>query len=421
MREEPLAKVKPFDIPKRAVWEAYQRVKANRGAAGVDDQSIEAFDQDLKNNLFKLWNRLSSGSYFPPPVKRVVIKKRGGGARPLGIPTVSDRIAQGVVKAYLEPTVERHFHKDSYGYRPGKSALEAVGVARQRCWRHDWVLDLDIQAFFDTIPHDLLLRAVRKHTDCKWVLLSIERWLTAPVQLEDGTLEPRQKGTPQGAVISPLLANLFLHYAFDRWMAQHHPEVPFERFADDAVCHCRSELQARRLRADLKRRFAACGLTLHPSKTQIVYCKDNVRRGFCPNQKFDFLGYTFRPRMSMNRWGKTFVNFSPGISNQAAKAIRQTIRKWQLDCRIDKRLDDLARMFNPVIRGWIAYYGRYHKSALYPALRHLDLRLARWAMSKYRRLKQHRRRARLWLREINLRDPALFAHWQWLHRAPAGQ
>ncbi len=253
------------------------------------------------------------------------------------------------------------------------------------------------------------------------MLLYIERWLTAPVQLEDGTLEPREKGTPQGSVVSPLLANLFLHYAFDRWMAQHHPDIPFERFADDAVCHCSSELQARRLQAELKRRFAECGLTLHPSKTQIVYCKDNVRRGHYPIQKFDFLGYTFRPRMSMNRWGKTFVNFSPGISNQAAKAIRQTIRDWRLKCRIDKRLDDLGRMFNPIIRVWITYYGRYHQSALYPALRHLDLCLARWAMSKYRRLKRHRRRARHWLREISLRDPALFAHWRWLHRAPAGQ
>ncbi len=414
-------KAKSFDIPKRLVWEAYQRVKANRGAAGVDDQSIDAFGQDVKNNLFKLWNRLSSGSYFPPPVKRVAIKKRHGGSRPLGIPTVADRIAQGVVKMALEPDLERHFHPDSYGYRPGKSALEAVGVARQRCWRHDWVLDLDIQAFFDTIPHDLLLRAVRKHTDCTWVLLYIERWLTAAVQLEDGTLEPRTKGTPQGSVISPLLANLFLHYAFDRWMAQHHPDIPFERYADDAVCHCRSESQARRLQADLKRRLAACGLTLHPRKTQIVYCRDNVRRGLYPNHQVDFLGYSFRPRRSMNRWGKTFVNFSPGISNQAATAIRQTIRDWQLDCRIDKRIDDLARMFNPIIRGWITYYGRYYKSAVFPALMHLDLWLARWAMSKYRRLRKHRRRARHWIREVRLREPALFAHWPLLYRAPAGR
>ena len=287
-----MGKAKPFDIPKRIVWEAYKRVKANRGAAGVDEQSIEAFDQDVKNNLFKLWNRLSSGSYFPPPVKRVAIKKRHGGSRPLGIPTVSDRIAQGVVKAYLERELERHFHSDSYGYRLGKSALEAVGVARQRCWRYDWVLDLDIRAFFDTIPHDLLLRAVRKHTDCQWVPLYIERWLTASVQLENGALEPRERGAPQGSVISPLLANLFLHYAFDRWMAKHHPDVPFERFADDAVCHCSSEYQARRLQVELERRFAECGLALHSDKTQIVYCKDNARRGPYPNQKFDFLGYT---------------------------------------------------------------------------------------------------------------------------------
>ena len=296
-----MGKAKPFDIPKRVVWEAYQRVRANRGAAGVDDQSIEAFDRDVKNNLFKLWNRLSSGSYVPPPVKRVAIKKRQGGSRPLGIPTVSDRIAQGVVKAYLEPELERHFHPNSYGYRPGKSALEAVGMARQRCWSHDWVLDLDIQAFFDTIPHDLLLRAIRKHTDCTWALLYIQRWLTAPVRLENGALEPRERGTPQGSVISPLLANLFLHYVFDRWMAKHHPEIPFERFADDAVCHCSSERQAQQLQAELAQRFADCGLTLHPGKTQIVYCKDNLRRGSHSNQNFDFLGYTFRPRLAMNR------------------------------------------------------------------------------------------------------------------------
>ena len=416
-----MAKAKPFGIPKRWVWEAYQRVKANRGAAGVDDQSIEAFDRDVTNNLFKLWNRLSSGRYFPPPVRRVEIKKRGGGTRPLGVPTVSDRIAQGVVKAYLEPELEKVFHSNSYGYRPGRSALEAVGVARQRCWRHDWVLDLDIQAFFDTIPHDLLLRAVRKHTDCKWVLLYVERWLKASVQHEDGTLEPREKGTPQGSVISPLLSNLFLHYAFDRWMADRHPNIPFERFADDILCHCSSEAQAQWLRGVLERRFADCGLTLHPSKTKIVYCKDEDRRRHYPNEKFDYLGYTFRPRRSKNRWGKYFVNFSPGVSNTATKAIRQSIRDWQLGCRIDKRIDDLARIFNPVIRGWITYYGRYYKSALYPTLRYLDGRLESWAMSKYRRLRRHRRRARHWIRELALRDPDLMAHWRMLHHASAGR
>ena len=414
-------KAKPFCIPKRWVWEAYKRVKANRGAAGVDEQSVEQFEENLKGNLYKLWNRLSSGSYFPPAVKRVEIAKRDGGKRPLGIPTVSDRIAQAVVKAYLEPELEKHFHADSYGYRPKKSALDAVGVARKRCWRHAWVLDLDIRAYFDTIPHDLLLKAVKKHTDCPWVLLYIERWLKAPVQLEDGTLEPREKGTPQGSVVSPLLANLFLHYAFDRWMAKHHPSIPFERFADDILCHCRSEAQAQWLKRVLEQRFAGCGLELHPHKTKIVYCKDADRRGHYPNEKLDYLGYTFRARRSKNRWGKYFVNFSPGVSDGAAKRMREAIRAWQLGCRVDKRIDDLARMFNPVIRGWITYYGRYYPSALYPTLRYLDGRLARWAMSKYKRLRRHRRRATHRIRAIAHRDRLLFAHWRLLYRAPAGR
>jgi RNA-directed DNA polymerase len=407
-------KVKSWSIPKRWVWEAYERVKANRGAAGVDGQTIEGFEKDLKDNLYKLWNRMSSGSYLPPPVKRVQIGKRDGGKRPLGIPTVSDRIAQAVVKAYLEPELEKHFHPDSYGYRPGKSALEAVGVARQRCWKYAWALDIDIRAFFDSISHELLMRAVRKHTDCAWVLLYIERWLKAPVQIEDGTLEPREKGSPQGSVISPLLANLFLHYTFDRWMTKHHPDIPFERFADDVLCHCDSERQAQELKEQLEQRLAECGLELHPSKTRIVYCKDDDRRGHYPNEKFDYLGYTFRARRSKNRWGKYFVNFSPGVSNAATKAIRQRLRDWQFGCRIDKWIDDLARMFNPVIRGWLNYYGRYYKSALYPTLRYLNRCLARWAMAKYKRLRRHKRQAEHWVRKVSLRDPKLFAHWPML-------
>jgi RNA-directed DNA polymerase len=416
-----LDKAKSWSIPKRWIWDAYKRVKANRGAAGVDDQTIEEFERDLANNLYKLWNRMSSGSYFPPPVKRVHIDKRGGGSRPLGIPTVSDRIAQAVVKGYLEPELEKHFHPDSYGYRPGKSALEAVGVARQRCWRYAWVLDLDIRSYFDSISHELLLRAVRKHTDCAWVLLYIERWLKAPVQLEDGTLEPREKGTPQGSVVSPVLANLFLHYTFDRWMTRHYPGVPFERYADDALCHCTSEEQAKNLRDTLEKRFAECGLQLHPEKTKIVYCKDDDRRGNHPNEKFDFLGYRFQARRSKNRWGNFFINFSPGVSNVATKAIREEIRNWQLRCRVDRWIDDLARMFNPIVRGWITYYGRYYKSALYPALRYLDQKLADWAMAKYKRLRRHRRRAAQWVRKAALRDPKLFAHWPMLHHAATGR
>ena len=413
-------KARSWSIPKLYVWDAYKRVKANRGAAGVDDQTIEEFERELANNLYKLWNRMSSGSYFPPPVKRVNIEKRGGGFRPLGIPTVSDRIAQAVVKGYLEPELEKHFHPDSYGYRHGKSALDAIGVARERCWRYAWVLDLDIKSYFDTISHELLLRAVRKHTDCPWVLLYIERWLKAPVQLEDGTLEPRERGTPQGSVISPLLSNLFLHYTFDRWMARNHPDIPFERFADDALCHCVSESQAKILKDALEKRFAECGLQLHPEKTKIVYCKDDDRRGNSKNESFDFLGYSFRARRSKNRFGKFFVNFSPGVSNAATKAIREEIRRWQLRCRIDKWIDDLARMFNPVIRGWITYYGRYYKSALYPTFRYLDQCLANWAMAKYKRLRRHRQRAGHWVSKTALRDPRLFAHWPLLRRAVTG-
>ena len=414
-------KAKSWSIPKLYVWDAYKRVKANRGAAGVDDQTIEEFERDLANNLYKLWNRMSSGSYFPPPVKRVNIEKRGGGIRPLGIPTVSDRIAQAVVKGYLEPELEKHFHPDSYGYRPRKSALDAVGVARERCWRYAWVLDLDIKSYFDTISHELLLRAVRKHTDCPWVLLYIERWLKAPVQLEDGTLEPRERGTPQGSVISPLLSNLFLHYTFDRWMVRNYPDIRFERFADDALCHCGSEAQAKILKEALEKRFAECGLQLHPEKTKVVYCKDDDRRGNSKNESFDFLGYSFRARRSKNRFGKFFVNFSPAVSNAATKAIREEIRRWQLRCRIDRWIDDLARMFNPVIRGWITYYGRYYKSALYPTFRYLDQCLAYWAMAKYKRLRRHRRRAEHWVSKAASRDPRLFAHWPLLHRALTGR
>jgi RNA-directed DNA polymerase len=404
-------RAKPFEIPKREVWEAYKRVRANQGAAGVDGQSIAEFEVNLADNLYKLWNRMSSGSYFPPPVRRVDIPKDDGGTRRLGIPTVADRIAQMVVKRFLEPLVEPKFHHDSYGYRPGKSAIEAVGVARQRCWRSAWVLDLDIKAFFDSIDNVLLMRAVRKHTDCPWVLMYIERWLTAPMQMADGGLVARERGTPQGGVISPLLANLFLHYGFDVWMQRNHTDVPFERYADDVICHCQSERQARTLRVSLEQRFAECGLTLHPEKTQIVYCKDDDRRGEYPNQKFDFLGYTYRPRLARRRQGRIGVSFSPAVSNKALKAVRREVRTWNLPRRSDKSLDDLARMFNPIIRGWINYYGHYYKSALYPTLRHIDGKLARWAFWKYKSLRGHRRRARHWLDRAARRQTGLFAHW----------
>jgi RNA-directed DNA polymerase len=406
-------RAKPFCIPKRAVWEAYKRVRANHGAAGVDGQTIAEFEEDLKGNLYKLWNRMSSGSYMAPPVRRVEIPKdNGGGVRLLGIPSVADRVAQTVVKDYLEPILDACFHVDSYGYRPMKSAKEALAMARARCWRYDWVLELDILAFFDNLSHELLLRALRRHTDCKWVLLYVERWLKAPVQLADGSLEARATGTPQGGVVSPLLSNLFLHYVFDQWMQKHYPDIPFERYADDGICHCKTLAQAQQLRAALERRFAECHLELHPQKTRVVYCKDDDRRGTYPDHSFDFLGYTFRPRRSKNRWGKFFISFTPAVSNQAAKAMRGTLRSWALHNRSDKSLEDLARMFNPVIQGWINYYASFYKSALYPTLRHVDQVLARWAERKYKKLHGHLRRARHWLARVARNRPRLFAHWK---------
>jgi RNA-directed DNA polymerase len=270
---------KSYEISKHTVMEAYRRVKANAGAAGIDEQSIADFEAKLKDNLYKLWNRMSSGSYFPPPVRAVEIPKKAGGVRTLGVPTVADRVAQTVVAMVLEPEVEPVFHPDSYGYRPGRSALDAVSRCRERCWRHDWVVDLDIRAFFDSIPHDLLLKAVAVHTDQRWVMLYVERWLNAPLQRADGTLIERDRGTPQGSAISPLLANIFLHYAFDRWMEKSFPSAPFERYADDAVVHCRSRTQAVRIRRAITKRLAEVGLELHPDKTRIVYCKDSKPSG----------------------------------------------------------------------------------------------------------------------------------------------
>jgi len=402
---------KPFCIAKRDVWDAYKRVKANHGAAGVDGQSMEQFEEEVEDNLYRLWNRLSSGSYFPPPVRRVDIPKGDGQTRPLGIPTVSDRIAQTVVQRYLEPIVEPLFHNDSYGYRPGRSAHQALSVARQRCWRYNWVLDLDIKSFFETIDWELLLRMVRRYTDCPWVLLYIERWLKTPVCMPDGTLAERSQGTPQGAVISPLLANLFLHEAFDRWMAKQHSDIPFERYADDILCHCVSEAQACALRDALERRLRQWHLELHPQKTTIVYCKDANRRGRYPAQRFDFLGYTFRPRSSKNRLGQLFVSFAPAVSEKAAKAMRQRMHRWRVHHRNDLALEEIARWTQPLLMGWVRYYGRFHASALRRALRTLDEFLVRWAQRKYKRLRTHKARAWQWLWRVHARHPDLFAHW----------
>ena len=411
--EELVAQAKPFDVPKQLVWEAYRRVKAKRGAAGVDGETLTQFDANRRNNLYRIWNRMASGSYFPPPVRLVEIEKDGGGIRPLGIPTVADRIAQAVVKLVLEPRVDPQFHADSFGYRPGKSALAAVRLARQRCWAYDWVIDLDIKGFFDNLPHDLVERAVARHTELAWVRLYVARWLRAPVQGTDGTLTPRTKGTPQGGVISPVLANLFLHYALDRWLERQFPVVPFERYADDAIVHCRSEREAQRVLAAIRERLAACGLELHPTKTRIVYCKDSRRRRQYEATSFDFLGYTFRPRLARNRAGQGSVGFLPAISRKAAKAIRQRIREWRLVARGQDSLTTLARLTDATVRGWINYYGCFYRSACSHVLQHLNEALARWAHRKFKRLRrQSRVAAQHWLRRLAFRDRSVLALWQ---------
>lgn len=418
-----MTKAKPYAISKMTVWNAYQKVRANRGAAGVDGQTLAEFEKDLKGNLYKLWNRMSSGSYFPPPVRLVEIPKGNTGqTRPLGIPTVSDRIAQMVVKMMLEPDVEPHFHEDSYGYRPGKSALDAVGVTRRRCWRSDWVIDLDIKGFFDNLDWDLVMRAVRHHTDVPWILLYVERWLRAPVQHEDGRLEERTKGSPQGSVISPLLSNLFMHYAFDDWLRRHHPSIQFARYADDAVVHVRSLREAEALLEALRDRLAECGLELHPEKTKIVYCKDDDRRGTHEQTSFDFLGYTFRPRRAKNRHGKLFISFLPGVSSKAAKSIRATIRSWRLGAiRNNQSLEEIAKFVNPFVRGWVNYYGRFYKSALTPVLRSLERSLVYWVRRKFKPLRNHQRKAVHWLGRVAQREPDLFSLWSHGIRPATGQ
>jgi RNA-directed DNA polymerase len=326
-----------------------------------------------------------------------------------------------VVKRNLESVLEPLFHPDSYGYRPGKSALDAVGVARKRCWRYDWVLDLDIRGFFDNIDHALLMKAVHKHTSCKWVLLYIQRWLVAPVQLPDGSLEDRDKGTPQGSVISPLLANLFLNYALDKWMERKFPSIPFERYADDMICHCRSKAQANYLLGQIKNRLAECKLELNLEKTRIVYCKHGRRKGNHPDVKFDFLGFSFQPRSAKSSKGEVFLNFSPAMSQRAAKAMRDEIRSWRIKLRSDRSIEDLSRMFNLKIRGWANYYGRFDRKVFYSHLRHFNLMLVKWAMRKYKRFKSRQRRAGRWINRIRKESPHLFAHWQMAARAKAGQ
>jgi RNA-directed DNA polymerase len=409
---EPMLQGKSYHIPKRLVWDAWLKVKKNGGAAGVDGVTIEQFEERLKDNFYRLWNRMSSGSYFPGPVRAVEIPKKGG-TRVLGIPNVVDRVAQTVAVLALEPAVERVFHEDSYGYRPGRSPLDAVAVCRKRCWEKDWVVDLDVKAFFDTVSWDLVLKAVARHTDQKWILLYVERWLKAPMQMPEGTLTERIQGTPQGGPISPLLANLFLHYGFDLWIAREFPSVQFERFADDAVIHCVTERQAWEVREAIGRRFAEVGLRLHPEKTKIVYCKDSRRRRNYPVVSFTFCGYAFRPRKAFNKAeGRAFTRFLPAVDPGKLASMSRKVASWKVHRRTTLTLNDLAREVNPVLRGWFAYFTVFYPSMVIPLCWRVDRHLIHWAKRKYKRLKRSAKHAREWLCGVRKRVPRLFAHWE---------
>jgi len=414
--DSPKPKEKSFNIPKGLVWDAYQVVKRNKGAPGVDGATIEEFEKDLKNNLYRIWNRLSSGTYFPPPVRAVWIPKpHGNGRRMLGIPTVADRVAQTAAAIALGVRVEKVFHEDSYGYRSGRSPLDAVEVCRKRCWEEDWILELDIQNFFGRCPHDLIVKAAEAHCDYdrRWIVLYVRRWLAAPIQHPDGTLQEPVSGTPQGSAISPVLANLFMTYAFDEWVAREFPAVRFERYCDDIVVHCSTERQARFVWAAVERRMEEVGLKLHPAKTRLVYCKDSNRRGEFEAVSFTFLGYTWRPRSAKNRrTGRMFTSFAPAMSKDALQAKGSVVRSWRIHRRTTLDLADLAEAINPIVRGWLNYYGAFAPREIYPLLMRINAYLMRWARKKYKRLRSYTR-VRRWWRRVVKRDPKLFAHWAW--------
>jgi RNA-directed DNA polymerase len=404
---------KGFVIPKHQFVEAWRRVKSNAGSSGIDLVSISMFEKDLKNNLYKLWNRMSSGSYFPPNVKAVAIPKKSGGERVLGIPTVGDRVAQMVVKLQIEQEMESLFLSDSYGYRPGKSAHGAVQITRERCWKYSWLVEFDIVGLFDNLSHALLMKAVHKHVKEKWCTIAIERWLKAGLQSEGGEANERTSGTPQGGVISPLLSNLFLHYAFDRWITKEHSNIPWCRYADDGLLHCKTRKQAEFMLNQISKRFEKCQLSLHPIKTRIVSCRPGNRGERRENVKFEFLGFEFKQRSTISREGQRFRSFLPGVGEATLARMKRVIKwEWKIRLRSDFELKEIATQINPVIRGWINYYGKFYGSEMRKLGRYLDEELARWLSRKHLRLRLTRGTVFRWLRKINKSSPKLFAHWE---------
>ena len=403
---------KSLPVSKRMVYNSYLKVCDKNGGAGIDKQSIEMFSENLPGNLYKIWNRMTSGSYFPPPVRTVFIPKKQGGERPLGIPTVSDRIAQGVVKDYLEPVMEAVFHNSSFGYRPGRSAHDALVRCHENCVSRAWVLDVDIKGFFDNISHDIMLRLLQQHTQEKWVLLYVERWLKAGVEQKDGSIATRTKGTPQGGVISPLLANVYLHHAFDIWMNEENPQCPFERYADDIVVHCSSKEEAERMLEKLKARMAEYELTLHPEKTKIVYCKNYQRIENNDNESFTFLSYSFQPRARRDKFGrkKTFFVFSGAISNAAKTSIREAIRGVMIPRWSQQTLEWFAEKLNPKIRGWVNYYTRFNRHEALNVFSYLNELIRKWLKNKYKL--RSCKSVYVKYKTIQTENEELFYHWK---------
>lgn len=412
---------KCYDIPKQVVMEAYASVKKNGGAAGIDGQDLEMFEANYKRELYKIWNRMSSGSYFPPTVRAVEIPKKQGGVRILGIPTVGDRIAQTVVKMQLEPRLEKVFHASSFGYRPKRSAHDAVSQAMQNCWSNDWVVDLDIKGFFDNLDHELMMKALKRHVSEEWILLYIERWLKAPMTNAKGETQQRDKGTPQGGVVSPLLANLFLHYAFDLWMQRELPDISFERYADDIVVHCRTEKGAKYVYHRIRQRLLQCKLQLHPDKTKIALIHEGRSYNKRKVGSFDFLGFTFRPRMAKGKDGRLFCATLPAISKHSSQSIRDQIRGWKIHLHVNRSLSDVATYINPTVQGWINYYGAFYKTELRKPLRQLEERLIMWVRRKYLSCRYSVKRARALLVKIARANPNLFAHWKFGAKLSAGK
>lgn len=406
-----MVNLKSVPITKEQVWHAYLKVKKNGKTAGVDELDMEEFEKDKSNHLYKLWNRMASGSYLPPAVRRVSIPKKDGGTRMLGIPTISDRIGQMVIKELLEAKLEALFHANSYGYRPAKNAHQAVKLAQERCWDKPWVIDLDIKGFFDNIDHELLMKALCKHVKEKWMLMYIQRWLKAPVD-KGGQLGTPLKGSPQGGVISPLLANLFLHYTFDMWIVKHCPTIEFERYADDIIVHCCTLKQAQYVFKKIETRLNDCQLELHKGKSKIVYCKQATRAGKFENHSFDFLGFTFKPTQVRTKEGKLSLSFLPAISQKAKTSINDKIRKLKFHRWSNRELGDIAKCINPMLRGWINYYGRYSKYQMTSVMLFVNRRLLKWACNRYKRFRGNKNKTYQWLKAVYQNYNYLFVHWQ---------